>query len=208
MTTLSTSLRLLTVAAVAALTFQAPARAADRPMAAPLFGVTPLAAAFIDVNLAGFRTFGDFGDPLNSQVFLSIAPGSTVLGYDYSNLSFATSGPSWLSEFTLSVNNANGTAYLDALPSDTDDSGSFGPASGTWQTALGGFGGAPFVATNGTVWVTVYEQFTDPGVNATVSAGTLRIYYDTPAVPEPATYGLMGLGLLVVAGAARRSRSH
>ena len=59
------------------------------------------------------------------------------------------------------------------------------------------------------MWVTVYELFTDSGVNAQVGAGTLRIYYDSATVvPEPATYGMMGLGLLGVLGAARRRRTH
>jgi hypothetical protein len=65
--------------------------------------------------------------------------------------------------------------------------------------------GAPFTTlADGQIWVTVYETWVDDGVNAQVSAGTLTVFYQP--VPEPATYGLMALGLLAVGGAARRRR--
>ena len=142
-----------------------------------------------------------------------IAPGSTVTGWDYNNFSFTTSGGSWMSEFVISVNNSNSSEWFDAAPSGDDASGTFGPASGTWDTAAGGFGtgpaAGPFVSSDGVLWVTVYELFVDAGLNATVNAGSsIRIYYDSAAViPEPGTYGLMGLGLLGVLAAARRRRA-
>lgn len=209
MRALSSSVRLLAVAAAAMLAFQAHAgnRLTTAPAVASAQPGANLVPTYIDVNVAGFTSYGDFGAVGNSQVFLAIAPGSTVTGWDYQNLSFTTNGDSYLSEFVLSVNNTDGSAYFDAAPSDVDAGGTFGPASGPWDGALGGSSGAPFVATDGTVWVTVYELFTDPGLNATVNTGTLRIYYDSATVvPEPATYGLMGLGLLGVLGAVRRRR--
>lgn len=210
MSTLSSSVRLLAVAAAAMLAFQA--HADNRFKSAPSFGVAPTSAnlvpTYIDVNIGGFQSYGDFGDPANSQIFLDIGAGSTVTGWDYENLSFTTAGSSYLSEFVISVNNNDGSQFFDAALSDVEGSGTFGPASGSWDSgAL--FAGAPYTVADGTVWVTVYELFTDAGLNAQVDSGTLRIFYDSATpIPEPGTYGLMGLGLLAVLGAARRRRSH
>ncbi len=174
-------------------------------LAAAAMAAAPAHADFVLVNLAGFQSGGSFGSATNSQAFVSIEPGSTVTGWDFQNLSFTTSGESYLNEFVISVNNSAGTAYLDALPSDIAGGGTFGPASGSWGSALGGSEGSPFVVADGVVWVTVYELFVDDGVNATVNAGSLRINFTSP-IPEPGSYGLMAIGLLGVAVAVRKGR--
>jgi hypothetical protein len=200
------------MAAAATLAMQAHAAGSrvllSPPLAAAQSGVD-LVPAFIDVNLAGFQAFGDFGDPLNTRVFVNIAPGSTVTGWDYNNFSFTTSGASWLSAFVISVNNSAGSEWFDAAPSGDDVSGTFGPASGTWDTVAGGFGtgpAGPFVSSDGVLLITVYQLFADAGLNATVNAGSsIRIHYDSPTViPVPGTFGLMGLGLLAVLATRRR----
>ncbi len=168
---------------------------------------------FIDFDMANWVTFGGFGRANNTSVIIDIGAGTGVIGFEYTNLSFATAGTSWLSEFTISVNNTDASEYLDWAPSLTGDSGSFGPGSGSWGGADGGEGpfgaGGSFTAVDGTLWVTVYEGFDDPGgdtgleLDATVATGTLRVFL--APVPEPGTYGMMALGLLAV-GAVMRKR--
>ncbi len=179
----------------------------------------PAHAATLTVNLAGWQTFGEFGDPGNTSAFFTLPAGSTVTGFSYSGLTFTSFGASWQSELVLSLNNFTGAPttiddYMDWSPSLTDSPGTFGPASGSWNGPNGGPGptfgaGAAFTVGGGTdnLWVTVYEDFADGELpDATISAGTLTVFYTAP-IPEPGTYGLMALGLVGVAVAARRRQA-
>ena len=171
----------------------------------------PALADTLVVNLAGWKTHGALGAALNTSAFFSLVAGSQVTGYSYSGLTFGTSNGSFLNEFVLSVNNFDGSAYMDWAPSTTANTGVFGPASGSWGGLNGSGAGAGFVVAPGAnnLWITVYETVDDPFgdtgllMDATVTAGTLTVTYTSP-IPEPAGYGLMGLGLLGLAVAARR----
>jgi hypothetical protein len=204
----STSLALATAAL--SLAVSAPALA-KTPYAGT--GITATATSSIDINLAGWQTFGGFGRDNNTEAFIDIGAGTTVTGFEYIGLDFSTSGGSYLSEFTLSLNNATGDTFMDWRPSTLAASGRF-TGGGSWGGSSGqpgDFGpGAGFVVADGILWVTVYESFDDPNgdtglvLDATVAAGTLRVFL--APIPEPGTYGMMALGLLAVGAAVRKRR--
>ena len=179
-------------------------------------GAMPVHAQNIIIDLTGWQTDGEFGDPANTSAFFTLPAGTIVTGFSYSGLTFTSLGASWQSELVLSVNNFSGAPatideFLDWAPSVVDSPGLFGPVNGGWQGSTGVEGpfgaGAGFTLGGGlnNLWVTVYETFDDTGIDAIISAGTLTIFI-TP-IPEPATYGLMALGLLGVAVAARRRKA-
>jgi hypothetical protein len=194
-------------AALATLALASTAVLAQRaPVAASVTAALPAGALFVDIDIAGFEAFGDYGNPGNSLTTVDIGTDSSVLGYEWINLSFTAEGFSWQEEFVLSVNDSLGINFMDVAPAfGVQASGTFGPAGGTW--GVDGLSvGEPFdVLPDGILLVTVYDYEPDAGRNAIVNSGTLRVFYQP--IPEPGTYGLMALGLLGVAAAARRRKA-
>jgi hypothetical protein len=211
------SFRSALVCAGLGLLMSAPALA--RPSAALPANVVVIqagSAGFIDIDLAGWTSFGGFGRPNNTTVSFDIGAGSVVTGFTYSDVSFDTSNGSWLRELTLSVNPTNSnsaTEFMDWAPSVVMNSGS-ATHSGSWGGASGQPGpfgaGTLFKAADGLIFVTVYDAFDDPYndtgalLDATIAAGTMRVFL--APIPEPGTYGMMALGLLAVGAALRRRR--
>ena len=166
------------------------------------------------VDVSGWETFAGFGNILNTAAFYEFAPGTEIFGVDYNGITFTTANGSWGSELVLLVNDSLGNVFLDWSADTTEEAGTFGPLSGSWNGPSCGPGpdteGGPFsLSGDGILWVTVYESINDGGaaIDATIASGTLTIYTSAAPIPGPATYGLMGLGLLGVAVSARRSKA-
>jgi PEP-CTERM motif len=202
------------------LVMAAPALARNAaPLPAAVIAIPAGSSGFIDINLAGWTSFGDLGNPNNTLAAFDIGAGTVVTGFSYEGVTFTTSNGSWLSELTLSVNPTNGdpeTEFMDWSPSTVDNSGTATALAGSWDGASGqpgGFGiGSSFAAADGLIYVTVYESFDDPFgstgpglLDATITAGTMRVFL--APVPEPGTYGMMALGLLAIGATMRKRQS-
>jgi hypothetical protein len=167
--------------------------------------ISPVAkAGIIEVDLAGFEAwefYQDFPGGPNSGALINIGAGSEITSIEYIDLTFTAFSPSWGSEFVLSVNDLVTGVFWDWRPVGTNAPGTFGPLNGSFGDP-GLFGSGPFVSTDGNLWVTIYDTFDDPGIDARVAQGTLRISF-TP-IPEPSS--LLLLGLSSVALVVRRRR--
>lgn len=162
------------------------------------FAAAPVAQADeIDIDLTGWQTFGPFNSPLNSFEEVDIGAFSQVTGADWLNLEFTTQNGSFQSEFVLSLNDSSASVWWDSTVSAVDGAGTY---SGSGSFPGPADDGGPFtVGADGILYVEVYEIFDDGGasvVDAIVATGTLRVFY-TP-VPEPASFGLLALGGLML----------
>ena len=137
----------------------------------------------------------------NTVLTFNVTPGSLVNAISY-NLTLATVGESWLSEATISFLNSNGDGVV------------LSPGFGVGNSGVGTYAGSALlsdlglsfnVGADGLLIVEFYENFDDVefAADANWTAGSVTLA-NIGLVPEPSTYGLMALGLLAVAGAARR----
>ncbi len=149
----------------------------------------------VSVDLTGWVSTGGYLNAGNTSTTVSVPVGSQITGITFTDLAFETQNGSFLSEFVLSVNDGTAGDFWDFQVSTTAASGTFGPASGAFDTGPSSAGG-PFTNTED-LFVTVYELFNDAGTDAVVSGGTLTITYT--AIPTPGAMALIGLGGLVAA---------
>ncbi len=161
--------------------------------------------ANIVVNAAGIASFDAQNAAGNTVLTLNAIPGSLVDAISY-NLSIATVGASWLSEATVLFTNSSGDGVMLTPGYAAPD----GPGVGTYSDSvlLSNFGLTFNIGSDGLLFVQFFETFDDVAgaADAFYTAGNITFGNIGP-VPEPATYGLMALGLLGVVGAARRKAS-
>jgi len=173
------------------------------PVALNAAMVTPFSVVF-DVS----RIFSNdgFGSPINEVYVLDVGAFSTITGVSW-DVTIHASSPSWLSEATV----------------DFTDSGNMGGVvlnvgfgenmPGTESYSSGGIVdlvilGLNFnVGADGLLRLEFSESFDDyaDDWDALWQSGSLT--FEVSPIPEPSTYGLMALGLLGVAAAARRRKA-
>jgi uncharacterized protein (TIGR03382 family) len=163
--------------------------------------VANASAAFIDVNLAGWKSRDDYGVPSNTSVNIPLPVGTQIVGAEYIDLEYESFDPSWRSELVLSLNDSLvAPDFWDTLIAGApDSSGIFGPVSASFANP-GLSGSGPFSLSTGDLFVTVYEDYADIAVDpdAVIRTGTLRIHYEAAAVPVPPSLALFGLGLVAL----------
>lgn len=154
-------------------------------------------------NVAGIQSVDGIGAPGNTRFTIQALPGALV-DFVAWNVTLEALGASWLSELGVSFTNTagNGVNLRPGAGTNTPGVQSFS-GSGSLVDAGLSFN----LEADGLLVLEFYESFDDgPGTDGIWQSGTLTFGGIMP-VPEPSTYGLMALGLLGVAAAARRRKA-
>ena len=139
----------------------------------------------------------------NTVLSFNVGAGSSVVGIGW-EVNLTTTSADWLSEMAVgfrNTDNAGGASLTVGLGDDMPGTAAY--SSGGILDLIG-LGLSFTTDANGLVCVEFYESFNDPEVNPdgiwNAGALTLRVV----PVPEPATYGMMALGLLAMGAFVRR----
>lgn len=168
-------------------------------LAAP---VAPALAADFVVDFSNLYSTGLKGDSDNTTLSFALGAGTRITGFSW-DVEVTTLGDSWLSEVTLEFTNHFGVGVQFSPAMEAY-------ASGT-QASIGSIdlvnAGQSFVlGADGRLTLEFYDSYDDiaSAPDARWNRGTLS--FQISPVPEPASYGMLGLGLAAIGLASQRRR--
>lgn len=170
-------------------------------------GVLPgySAVALLDlvVPTVNISSWALVGDSNNVKLVFDVVPGALVdlISWD---VVLTSLGGSFRSEMAVTFTNSSNQGVR--LRPGVGDASAGGPTAYTGSASLVATGQSFNIGADGKLRLEFHEVFDDgvDQVDGIWNGGSLT--FSAIAVPEPATYGLMALGLLAVGAAARRQK--
>lgn len=157
------------------------------------------------VNVAGIASVGAQGAAGNTVLTYNVGANASVTGIGW-DVNVSAFSPSWLSELVVGFGSST-TGEVNLTVGIGDDmAGSAGYTSGG-IVDLVGLGLSFNVNADGVLRLEFFEGFDDATVSPDGRWNSGLLTIQVAAIPEPATYGLMALGLFAVGAAARRRQS-
>jgi hypothetical protein len=166
------------------------------------YGPAALSETIFDVTAT--PSYGEEGAANNFVTFVDLAPNARVVGIGW-DVNVSAFDPSWLSELTVSFLDSTMTTGVNLSVGVGDTVSGLGVVySSGGVIDLTGLSLDFNVGADGKLRLEFFEGFDDAEVNPDGNWNTGALTIQTAAVPEPATYGLMALGLIAVGAVVRR----
>jgi hypothetical protein len=162
----------------------------------------PAAAGSFVVDLRNVASQGEKDGADNTVLAFSLGAGAYVSGFSW-DVDVTAFEPSWLSELTLNFGNSSGVGVSFA-PLETDAAGN-ATASGSLDLVNNGL--AFTLKPDGKLQLEFHDSFDDIAGAADGRWNRASFSFEfTPAVPEPASFATLGLGLAAIAALGARRR--